>query len=160
MHSLWPPTWASAARLWLVHVPYRGEVLALNDIISQQIEVLFVAGSISNQHVKGGTVRSLGTTAAAGSAALPEMPTISETVPGYDSFGWAGIAAPRGTAREIIDLLNREVNAALASAGIKARYEELGITTIPGSSTDFAKLIANETETWGAVIRATNIKME
>jgi tripartite-type tricarboxylate transporter receptor subunit TctC len=141
-----------------VHVPYRGETLALTDILSRQVDVLFVSGTFSIEQVRTGAVRALGVTTATRSVALPEVPPIGETVPGYDAGGFAGISAPRGIPSEIVVLLNREINAALENPDIKARYDDLGARTIKGSPTDFGKFMRDETEKWGKVIRGANIK--
>jgi tripartite-type tricarboxylate transporter receptor subunit TctC len=143
-----------------VHVPYRGEALALTDVISRQVDLLFIYGSVSSEQVKGGSVKALGVTTSERSSTLPSVPTIGETVHGYEAGGWAGMVAPRGTSPEIIAMLNREINAGLASPRIKARYDELGLRIIAGSPQEFGKLIADETEKWGKVIRAANIKAE
>jgi tripartite-type tricarboxylate transporter receptor subunit TctC len=143
-----------------VHVPYRGEALALTDVISRQVDLLYVSGTVSGEQVKAGSVKALGVTTAERSSALPTVPTIGETVHGYEAGGWAGMVAPRGTPPEIIAALNRQINAGLASPRIKTRYEELGLKIIAGSPEDFGKLIADETEKWGKVIRAANIRAE
>jgi tripartite-type tricarboxylate transporter receptor subunit TctC len=143
-----------------VHVPYRGEAPALTDIISRQVDVLFVSGTVSNEQVKAGSVKALAVTTAARSVTLPDVPTIGETVRGYEAGGWAGMAAPRGTSPQIIAILNREINAGLASPRIRARYDELGLTIIAGSPQEFGKLVADDTEKWGKVIRVANIKAE
>jgi tripartite-type tricarboxylate transporter receptor subunit TctC len=143
-----------------VHVPYRGEALALTDILSRQVDVLFISGTVSSEQVKSGVVKALGVSSAARSATLPNVPAIAETVDGFEAGGFAGMSAPRGTAPEIIAVLNRETNAALKSPGIRSRYDGLGLTIIDGSPADFGKFIANETEKWANVIRAANIKAE
>jgi tripartite-type tricarboxylate transporter receptor subunit TctC len=143
-----------------VHVPYRGEAPALTDVISGQVDLLFVSGTVSTEQVKAGSVKALGVTTAVRSLALPHVPTIGETVHGYQAGGWGGMVSPRGTPPEIIAVLNREINAGLASPRIKARYDELGLQIIAGSPQEFGKLIADETEKWGKVIRAANIKPE
>jgi tripartite-type tricarboxylate transporter receptor subunit TctC len=143
-----------------VHVPYRGEAPALTDVISRQVDLLFVSGTVSNEHVKARSVKALGVTTAVRSPALPDVPTIGETVHGYEAGGWGGMVSPRGTSPEIIALLNREINAGLASPRIKARYDELGLQIIAGSPQEFGRLLADETEKWAGVIRAANIKAE
>ena len=144
----------------MLHVPYRGEASALTDLISGQVQVMFgtLTGSIG--HIKGGQLRALAVTTATRAETLPEVPTVGDFVPGYEVTTWAGIGAPRGTPPEVIEMLNREINAGLASPGIKARYADLGHTVLMGSPADFGKLIADETEKWGKVIRAANIKPE
>ena len=116
-----------------VHVPYRGEALALTDVINGQVDLLFVAVSASIEQVKAGSVKALGVTTNTRSVALPDVPTIGETVLGYEATGWAGMVAPRATPPELIVQLNREINAGLASARIRARYDELGLMIIAGS---------------------------
>jgi tripartite-type tricarboxylate transporter receptor subunit TctC len=143
-----------------VHVPYRGEALALTDVINGQVDLLFVAVSASTEQVKAGSVKALGVTTNTRSVALPDVPTIGETVLGYEASGWAGMVAPRATPPELIVQLNREINAGLASPRIRARYDELGLRIIAGSPQDFGRLVADDTDKWGKVIRAANIKLE
>ena len=144
----------------LLHVPYRGASQALTDLLSGQVQVLFEPLPPSIQHVKSGTLRALAVTTATRSEALPEVPTVSEFVPGYEASGWNGVCAPRNTPTEIINRLNKEINAGLADPKTKARLADLGATTLAGSSADFGKLIADETEKWGKAIRAANIKAD
>jgi tripartite-type tricarboxylate transporter receptor subunit TctC len=143
-----------------VHVPYRGEALALTDVINGQVDLLFVAVSASTEQVKAGSVKALGVTTNTRSVALPDVPTIGETVLGYEASGLAGMVAPRATPPELIVQLNREINAGLASPRIRARYDELGLRIIAGSPQDFGRLVADDTDKWGKVIRAANIKLE
>ena len=144
----------------LVHVPYRGGPPALTDLLGGQVQLFFgaIAGSIG--HIRAGKLRALAVTSAMRSPALPDIPTVGEFVSGYEASGLSGIAAPRNTPAEIIDKLNSEINAALADPKIKARLTDLGGTELPGSPADFGKLIADETEKWGKVVRAANIKPE
>ena len=144
----------------LVHVPYRGGPPALTDLLGGQVQLFFgaIAGSIG--HIRAGKLRALAVTSAMRSPALPDIPTVGEFVSGYEASGLSGIAAPRNTPAEIIDKLNNEINAALADPKIKARLADLGGTVLPGSPADFGKLIADETEKWGKVVRAANIKPE
>jgi tripartite-type tricarboxylate transporter receptor subunit TctC len=144
----------------VVHVPYRGEALALTDIISGQVEVLFVSGTVSLEQVRARIVKALAVSTAKRSVALPDVPTIAETFPGYDAGGWAGLCAPRGTSPEIINILNREVNSGLVSAGIRARYDQLGLAIIMGSPADFGKFLADETEKWAKVVKFAGIKAD
>jgi tripartite-type tricarboxylate transporter receptor subunit TctC len=144
----------------LVHVPYRGTAPALSDLLAGQVQVLFdnIPGSIG--HIRSGKVRALGVTGSKRVAAIPEVPTIGETVPGYDVSIWYGIAAPRGTPPEIVAKLNQAVNAVLADPKLQARLAELGGEPMPTTPAQFGKLVAEETERWGKLIRAANIKAE
>ena len=144
----------------LVHVPYRGTAPALSDLLAGQVQVLFdnIPGSIG--HIRSGKVRALGVTGSKRVAAIPEVPTIGETVPGYDVSIWYGIAAPRVTPPEIVAKLNQAVNAVLADPKLQARLAELGGEPMPTTPAQFGKLVAEETERWGKLIRAANIKAE
>jgi tripartite-type tricarboxylate transporter receptor subunit TctC len=144
----------------LVHVPYRGGAPALTDLIAGQVQVYFATTPASIEYIRAGTLRALAVTTAARSEALPDVPTVGEFVPGYEASGWFGVGAPKSTPAEIIDKLNREINAGLADAKIKERLVDLGGTVLALSPAEFGKLIADETEKWGKVIRATNIKAE
>ena len=127
-------------------------------LIGGQVQVYFGVMASSIEHIRAGTVRALAVTTATRSAALPDVPTVGESVAGYEASAWWGIGAPRNTPVEIIKKLNNEINAALADPKIKARIADLGGTTLGGSPADFGKLIANDVEKWGQVIRAANIK--
>jgi tripartite-type tricarboxylate transporter receptor subunit TctC len=144
----------------LLHVPYRGSPAALTDLISGQVQVMFdnVASSIG--HIRAGKMRALAVTTATRWEGLPDIPPVSDFVPGFETGGLAGFGAPKDTPVEIVQKLNKEVNAALDDAKVKTRLVELGGTILPGSPADFGKLIAAETEKWGKVIRAANIKAE
>ncbi len=144
----------------LVHVPYRGTAPALTDLLAGQVQVLFdnLPGSIG--HIKTGKVRALGVTAPKRVDALPDVPTIGETVPGYEAGVWYGIAVPKGTPPEIIDKLSAAVNAVLADPKLKARLNELGGEPMPMGPADFGKLVAHETEKWAKVIKAAGLKVE
>ncbi len=141
----------------LVHVPYRGTAPALTDLLAGQVQVLFdnIPGSIG--HIRSGKVRALGVTASKRVAAIPDVPTIGETVPGYEVSIWYGIAVPSGTPPEIVETLNRAVNAGLADPKVRARLAELGGEVMPMTPAEFGKLVAAETEKWAKVIRAANI---
>jgi len=141
-----------------LHVPYKGGSQAITALLGGQVQVLFEALPPSIPHIKSGQIRALAMTSAARSGALPDVPAASEFVPGYEASGWNGICAPRNTPAEIIEKLNKVVNASLADPQLKARLADLGATTLGGSVADFGKLIAEETEKWGKVIRAGNIK--
>jgi tripartite-type tricarboxylate transporter receptor subunit TctC len=144
----------------LVHVPYRGTAPALTDLLAGQVQVVFdnIPGSIG--HIKTGKVRALGVTAPKRVAAIPDVPTIGETVPGYEVSIWYGIAAPRGTPPTIVEKLNQAVNAVLADPKLQARLAELAGEPMPMTPAEFGKLVAEETEKWGKVIRAANIKAD
>ena len=144
----------------MVHVPYRGDAPAVTDLISGQVQVMFGNMPASIEHIKAGKLRAIAVTTAARSEVLPEIPAVGESVHDYEASGWYGVGAPKNMPMEIIDKLNREINGALADPKIKARFADLGGTTLTGSPADFSKLIAEETEKWGKVIRAANIKPE
>jgi tripartite-type tricarboxylate transporter receptor subunit TctC len=144
----------------MVHVPYRGEGLALTDLLGGQVQVMFTAPVVSIEYIKTGKLRALAVTAPTRWAALTDIPTVSEFVPGFEARGWFGVGAPKNTPTEIIDKLNKEINAALTDPKIRARLADLGGTVRSGSPADLGKLIADETEKWGKVIRAANIKPE
>ena len=140
------------------HVPYRGSPQALTDLVGGQVQVMFDLISSSIQLINAGKLRALGVTTASRSTALPDVPTVSEFVPGYEASGWQGIGAPKNTPPEIISRLNTEVNAALADNKLNARLAELGGTMLGGSPAEFGALIADETARWGKVIRDANIR--
>jgi tripartite-type tricarboxylate transporter receptor subunit TctC len=142
----------------MVHVPYRGGAPALNDLLGGQVQVMFSASSI--EYIRTGKLRALAVTTTTRLESLPDTPTVGDFVSGYEASGFNGMVAPRGTPPEFIDKLNREINAWLTSPGIKARFADLGYTVLMGSPADFGKLIADETEKWGKVIRTANIKPE
>ena len=144
----------------LVHVPYRGGGPALVDLISGQVKVLFATMSSSIEYVRAGKLRALAVTTATRSSVLPDIPTVAEFVPGYESSFWTGVGAPKNTPAEIVDKLNKEMNATLADPKFKARLADLGGDVLALSPADFGKLIADETEKWGNVIRALNIKAD
>jgi tripartite-type tricarboxylate transporter receptor subunit TctC len=144
----------------LVHVPYRGAAPALVDLLGGKMQVMFVPASISIEHVRAGRLRALGVLTATRSPQLPDIPTVAEFVPGFEASYWSGLGAPRNTPAEIVDRLNREVNAALSDPATKTRLEALDASAMPGSAADFGKLIADETERWGKVIRTAGIKAE
>ena len=144
----------------LVHVPYRGAAPALTDLISGQVQVMFDAVSSSIEYIRAGKLRALAMTTATRSDALPDLPTISDFVPGYETSSWSGIGAPKNTPVEIVDKLNKEINAALADPKVKARLADLGSVQMPLSSADFGNLISESVEKWGKVIRTANIKAE
>jgi tripartite-type tricarboxylate transporter receptor subunit TctC len=144
----------------MTHVPYRGEALALTDLLGGQVQVCFSSLPATIEYVRTGKVRALALTAAGRLETLPDIPTVSQFVPGYEASFWYGIGAPVSTPAEIVDKLNAEINAALADPRMKARLAELGATVLPGSPADFGKLIAAETDKWRKVIRAANIRAD
>jgi tripartite-type tricarboxylate transporter receptor subunit TctC len=144
----------------LVHVPYRGGALAMTDLLGGQVQVMFNDLGTSIEYIKAGRLRALAVTTAARSEVLPDIPTVGDFVPGYDAAGWQGIGVPKNTPAEIIDKLNKEINAALADAKMKARLADLGAEVLAGSPADFGKLVADDTEKWGRVIRTANIRAE
>jgi tripartite-type tricarboxylate transporter receptor subunit TctC len=141
-----------------LHVPYKGAPQAITDLLNGQVQVLFEPLPASIQHIKSGKLRALAVTTAARSEALPDVPSVAEFVAGYEASGWNGVCAPRNTPVEIVGRLNSAINAGLADPKVKARLADLGATPLAGSPADFGKLIAEETEKWGKVIRAGNIK--
>jgi tripartite-type tricarboxylate transporter receptor subunit TctC len=144
----------------MVHVPYRGAAPALTDLIGGQVQVLFSAVTSSIETIKAGKVRALAVTTATRSEALPDLPTVAEFVPGYEASNWWGIGAPKSTPAEIVDKLNRDINAALADPRMKARLADLGGTMLAGPPADFGKLIVDETEKWAKVVKFAGIKPE
>ena len=148
------------ANIDIRHVPYRGSAPALIDLLGGQVQVMFDLMSTSIGHIRASKLRGLAVTTATRSEALPDVPTVSEFVPGYEASTWNGVVVPRSTPAEIINKLNMHINAGLADPGFKARLADLGATALAGSPADFGKLIADETEKWGKVIRAANIKPE
>jgi tripartite-type tricarboxylate transporter receptor subunit TctC len=144
----------------MLHVPYRGEGLALPDLIGGQVQVLFGVMPAALGYIRGGKIRALGVTSPARQPALPDLPAIAEFLPGYSAYGWYGVAAPRGTPPNVLEKLNHEINAALADATMKARLADLGCAMFSGSPADFGQFIAADTEKWAKVIRAANIKPE
>jgi tripartite-type tricarboxylate transporter receptor subunit TctC len=144
----------------LIHVPYRGSAPALTDMISGQVQVMFDILTSSIQHIRSGALRALAVTSATRSEVLPDLPSLGELLPGYEATAWYGIAAPKDTSSEIVDKLNKEINAGLANPQIKARLADLAATVIPGSPADFGKLVAEEIEKWGKVVKFSGAKPE
>jgi tripartite-type tricarboxylate transporter receptor subunit TctC len=144
----------------IAHVPYRGNALALTDLLGGQVQVMFDSMPNSIEYIRAGALRALAVTTATRSEALPDLPTVGDFLPGYEASTWYGVGIPKNTPTNIIEKLNKEVNAALADPKMKARLAELGGAVLPRSPADFGKLIADETEKWGKVIRAANIKAE
>jgi tripartite-type tricarboxylate transporter receptor subunit TctC len=144
----------------MVHVPYRGTAPAITDLMGGQVQVYLDPITSSIGYIRAGKLRALAVTTATRSHALPDIPTVGEFVPGYEATQWFGIGAPNKTPVEIIDKLNREVNAGLADPTLKARLADLGGAPLSGSPADFGKLIADETEKWAKVIKFANIQPE
>jgi len=144
----------------MVHVPYRSVAAVMTDLLSGQVQLYFGTTASSLEYVKTGKLRALAVTVERRLDALPDIPTVGEFVPGYEASAWFGVGAPKNTPADIIDRLNKEINVGLADPNMKARLADLGGTVLPGSPADFGKLIADETEKWGEVIRAANIKPE
>ena len=144
----------------LVHVPYRSPPQAMTDLLAGQVQVMFDVMTQGLQHIKEGRLRALAVTTVARSDALPEVPTVAETVPGYEASSWSGVCAPSGTPAGIVEMLNKEINAALTDPTIKARLASIGSTAITGSPAEFATFLTEETDKWGKVVRVANIKAE
>src|SRR5712691_9845509 len=144
----------------LVHVPYRGGAPAVADLVSGHLQVIFAPVSEAIQHIKSGKLRALAVTTATGLDVLPDVPTVAEFVPGYEASGFGGVGAPRNTPAEIIDRLNKELNAGLADGKIKARIVELGGTVTGGSPAEFGTIISDATEKWAKVIKFAGVKAE
>jgi len=142
----------------MIHVPYRGSPLP--DLIGGQVQVSFLPLPQSIEFIRSGRLRALAVTTTTRSEVLPNLPTVGDFVPGYEVSAFLGVGAPKNTPAEIIDKLNREINAGLADPKMKARLADLGGTPLPGSPANFGRLIADETEKWAKVIRAANIKAE
>jgi tripartite-type tricarboxylate transporter receptor subunit TctC len=144
----------------MVHVPYRSAAAVMTDLLSGQVQLYFGTTASSLEYVRAGKLRALAVTIERRLDALPDIPAVAEFVPGYEASGWFGVGAPRNTPVEIIDKLNKAINAGLADPNIKTRLADLGGTVLVLSPADFGKLIAEDTEKWGKVIRALNIKAE
>ena len=144
----------------MVHVPYKGSAPSLTDLIGGQVQVSFATMPASIEFIRAGRLRALAVTTAMRSPALPAVPAVGEFVPGYEVSTWYGVCAPMGTPAEVIDKINKVINAGLADPTMKARLADLGGVTIAGSPADFGKLIADETEKWGNVIKTAGIKAE
>jgi tripartite-type tricarboxylate transporter receptor subunit TctC len=144
----------------MTHVPYRGAGPALTDLLGGQVQIYFAPMAATIEYIRTGKLRALAVTTAQRSAALPDIPTVSELVPGYEASQWYGIGVPKNTPLEIVERLNKELNAGLTDAKLRARLADLDGTVLPGTPGDFGKLIADDTEKWGNVIRAAGIKVE
>jgi tripartite-type tricarboxylate transporter receptor subunit TctC len=144
----------------LLHVPYRGQGPATADLLAGQVQVYFGGLPTTIDHVRAGKLRALAVTTATRAELLPDVPALAESLPGYEAGFWGGFAVPRTTSTEIVDMLNREINAALTDGKIRARIAQLGGIPGGGTTADFAKFIADETKKWGDVIRAMGVKPE
>ena len=144
----------------MLHVPYRGSPAALTDLIAGQVQVMFDNVASSLEHIRTGRLRALAVTTTTRWEGLPDIPTVSDVVPGFETGGMAGIGAPKGTPPEIVEKLNKGINSAIADGKVKTRLVELGGTVLPGSPGDFEKLIAVETEKWANVVKFSGVKAE
>jgi tripartite-type tricarboxylate transporter receptor subunit TctC len=144
----------------IVHVPYRGKAPALTDLLGGQVHVMFGSETVVPEQIRAGRLRALAVTTARRSQLLPELPTVGDFVPAYEASGWFGVGAPAGTLAEVIDKLNKEINAGLADPKIKVRLADLGGTVLAGPPADFGKLVADETEKWGKVVKFAGLKPE
>lgn len=144
----------------LLHVPYRGAAPALTDLISGQVQVMFDNMPSSIEHIRAGKLRALGVTTAKRSPALPDVPTVADTVPGYEASAWFGMGAPKGTPPEAVNKLNKAINAALADPNIQARLADLGGIVMAGTPADFGQVIVDETEKWAKVVKAAGVSIE
>jgi tripartite-type tricarboxylate transporter receptor subunit TctC len=144
----------------MVHVPYRGEGLALPDVMGGQVQVLFGVMPASLGYIRAGKLRALAVTSATRQEALSDVPTVGEFLPGYEASGWYGVVVPKATPREIVEKLSKEINAALTDPNMKKRLTDLGCAVFAGSPVDFGKFIADETEKWGKVVKSAGIKPE
>ena len=147
-------------RVNMVHVPYRGGVPAITDLLGGRVQVYFGPMAESIEHIRTGRLRPLAVTTAVRLEVLPDIPALAEFVPGYEASGWHGVGAPANTPREIVEKLNNEINAALADPKMKARLADLGGTVLAGSTAEFGKLIADETEKWAKVVKFSGLKPE
>ena len=144
----------------MLHVPYRGTAPALTDLLSGQVQVMFGTMTGSIEYIRTGTLRALAVTTATRAEALPDIPTVGEFLPSYEASNWYGLGAPKNTPAEIVAKLNKEINAGLADPKLRARLADLGGTVLAGSPADFGKLIADETEKWGKVVKFVGIKAD
>ena len=143
--------------LKMQHIPYKGSAPALTDLIGGQVHVMFDNMPSSIENIRGGKLRAIGVTTAARSDALPGVPTVAETVPGYEASAFFGVGVPKGTPPAVIALLNKEINAALDDPGMKAKLAEMGGTSIAGTPADFGKIVADETDKWAKVVQASGV---
>jgi tripartite-type tricarboxylate transporter receptor subunit TctC len=144
----------------MVHVPYRGSALAMTDLLGGQVQVMFDNVPSSLEQIRSGKLRPLAVTTSLRAEVLPDVPTVADFVPGYESSAWYGVAVPKGTPPEIIDILNREINTGLADPKLRARFTELSAAVLPGSPADFGKLLVDETEKWAKVVKFSGAKAD
>jgi len=142
----------------MIHVPYRGTAPAVTNLLSGQVQAMLASAPGSIEYIRAGKLRALAVSDATRSQALPDVPTVGESVPGFEAAIWYGVGAPRNTPAEIVDVLNKEINAGLGDAKLKSRLAALGGTVIPGSPADFGRLVAAETEKWAKVVRFSGAK--
>ena len=142
----------------MIHVPYRGTGPAITDLLGGQIQVMFASAPSAVQYIKSGQLHALAVTSTKRLEVLPEIPTVGETVPGYEASQWYGIGAPKATLGPVVELLNKEINAFLANPTMKSKLVGLGGTELPGSATEFVKMIADETAKWSKVVQFANVK--
>jgi tripartite-type tricarboxylate transporter receptor subunit TctC len=150
----------ASAGVDMLHVPYRGSPPAISDLMTGRVQVMFDAVPSSLPHIRSGALRALAVTTLTRSDVLPDVPTVADTVAGYEASAWIGSTARRGTPTQMIETLNREINAGLANPGIKARLADLGMTPVPATPAEFGSFLAAETEKWGKVIKFAGIKAE
>ena len=144
----------------MVHVPYRGQAAAMTDLLGGQVQVMFDPVVSSIAHIRAGKLRPLAVTTSTRSEVLPDIPTLGDFLPGYEASIWFGVGAPRNTPSEIVDRLNKEINAGLADPKLKARLTDLGGMMLTGSAAEFAAFIAEETEKWAKVVKFSGAKAE
>jgi tripartite-type tricarboxylate transporter receptor subunit TctC len=144
----------------MVHVPYRGGGPAFNDLLGGQVQVMFPTTVGSIGYIRAGRLRALAVTTATRSDALPDIPTVGEFLPGYEASAWFGVGAPKATPADIVEKLNKEINAGLSDPELRRRLAEGGGTVLPGSPADFGKLIVEETEKWGKVVKFAGVKAD
>jgi tripartite-type tricarboxylate transporter receptor subunit TctC len=142
----------------LTHVPYRGDSPAMTDLIGGEVDVMFGIASLSLEYIRSGQVRALAVTTPTRWAMLPDLPSVSEFVPGYEVLLWHGVSAPKNTPADVVDTLNKAINAGLADAGLKARLANLGADPMPMTPVEFGKFVADETDKWGKVVRLAGVK--
>jgi len=141
----------------MVHIPYRGQGPALTDLLGGQVQIMFATSPGTTDFIKSGKLRALAVTTASRANVLPDLPTVGDFVPGYEASQWYGLVAPKGTSADIVERLNKEVNAAFVDPGMKERFANIGGEPLVGSPAEFGKLIANETEKWAKVVKFAGV---